>query len=396
MNNREGAAFVPQIPYGTRDFLPREAWRKRQVENKLAAIFGNWGYEEVVTPTYEYLAVFGEGGLEAVDQVFKFFDRSNRTLVLRPDMTTPIARLSSTRFREEAGPLKFFYLANVFRYEDAQAGRQCEFYQAGVEFLGEAGPAADAEVIALAVEALRAAGLQSFQISIGQADFLRSLIGEIGLNEQQAEDVRHLLVAKDMVGLVNLLEAALVSRDLKDRVKHVLLTNGKAELLSAAKTLAVSEASRTAIENLETIYSLLQAHGVDEFVSFDLGLVRDFDYYTGMVFEGYTPGLGFPVCGGGRYDRLLEAFGQPRPATGFALGVDRLLMALEKQAPGAAQKPIPVIIAWEKGAQGKAIAMANDMRKKGEYVLVETEATACGKTKNQQGFSAERYIFVGK
>ncbi len=391
MNNREGAAFVPQIPYGTRDFLPREAWRKRQVENKLAAIFGNWGYEEVVTPTYEYLAVFGEGGLEAVDQVFKFFDRSNRTLVLRPDMTTPIARLSSTRFREEAGPLKFFYLANVFRYEDAQAGRQCEFYQAGVEFLGEAGPAADAEVIALAVEALRAAGLQSFQISIGQADFLRSLIGEIGLNEQQAEDVRHLLVAKDMVGLVNLLEAALVSRDLKDRVKHVLLTNGKAELLSAAKTLAVSEASRTAIENLETIYSLLQAHGVDEFVSFDLGLVRDFDYYTGMVFEGYTPGLGFPVCGGGRYDTLLEAFGRPQPATGFALGVDRLLMALEKQDKTLVKPPAPIFVAWAAGAQEKAIKLASALRAEGKAVLVQTGPSIKRPADND---AAAQYLFV--
>ena len=396
MSNRGDKAFVPQIPYGTRDFLPQEAWRKRQTENLLAEVFGNWGYDEVVTPTYEYLSVFGEGGLDAVDQVFKFFDRSNRTLVLRPDMTTPIARLAATRFREETGPLRFFYLTNVFRYEDAQAGRQCEFYQAGVELLGAADAAADAEIIALAIQALRAAGLQSFQISIGQADFLRSLTGEIGLNDRQAEELRHLLVAKDMVGLTALLEEATLPQNEKDRVKRVLLTNGREELLHEAKLLATSETSRRAIENLEEVYSLLQAYEVADFVAFDLGLVRDFDYYTGMVFEGYTPGLGFPVCGGGRYDRLLEAFGQPRPATGFALGVDRLLMALEKQAPRAAQKPIPVIIAWEKGAQGKAIAMANDMRKKGEYVLVETEATACGKTKNQQGFAAERYIFVGK
>ncbi len=393
MSNREGAAFVPQIPYGTRDFLPREAWRKRKVENTLAATFANWGYEEVVTPTYEYLAVFGEGGLDAVDQVFKFFDRSNRTLVLRPDMTTPIARLSGTRFREETAPLKFFYLANVFRYEDAQAGRQCEFYQAGVELLGESSPVADAEVIALAVEALRAAGLQSFQISIGQADFLRSLIGEIGLDEQQAEELRHLLVSKDMVGLVNLLESALLSRDLKDRVKHVLLTNGKAELLKEAKALAGSEASRKAIENLETIYSLLKAHGVDEFVSFDLGLVRDFDYYTGMVFEGYTPGLGFPVCGGGRYDKLLEAFGRSQPATGFALGVDRLLMALEKQDKTLVKPPAPTIVAWEDGAQEKAIRLAASLRAAGKAVLVQTAPSA----KPAAGMAEDgEYIFVEK
>lgn len=391
MPNRGNKAFVPQIPYGTRDFLPQEAWRKRQTENLLAEVFGSWGYDEVVTPTYEYLAVFGEGGLDAVDQVFKFFDRSNRTLVLRPDMTTPIARLASTRFREEKGPLRFFYLTNVFRYEEAQAGRQCEFYQAGVELLGAADAAADAEIIALAIQALRAAGLQSFQISIGQADFLRSLTGEIGLNDQQAEELRHLLVAKDMVGLTALLEEAMLPQSEKERVKRVLLTNGREELLQEAKLLAASETSRRAIENLEEVYRLLQAYEVADFVAFDLGLVRDFDYYTGMVFEGYTPGLGFPVCGGGRYDRLLEAFGQPRPATGFALGVDRLLMALEKQAPEAVQKPVPSVIAWEKGAQEKAIAMANALRKKGGYVLVGTEAT-----KKRQADAAERYIFVDK
>ena len=385
------------IPYGTRDFLPTEAAGKRAIETKLAALFALWGYDEVVTPTIEYFDTLTmDSGRQLAPQLFKLFDKGGKTLALRHEMTTPIARVVASRLKDAPLPLKLSYISSVFRSEQSQMGRQCEFYQAGVELLGAADAAADAEIIALAIQALRAAGLQSFQISIGQADFLRSLTGEIGLNDRQAEELRHLLVAKDMVGLTALLEEATLPQNEKDRVKRVLLTNGREELLHEAKLLAASETSRRAIENLEEVYTLLQAYEVADFVAFDLGLVRDFDYYTGMVFEGYTPGLGFPVCGGGRYDRLLEAFGQPRPATGFALGVDRLLMALEKQAPGAAQKPIPVIIAWEKGAQGKAIAMANDMRKKGEYVLVETEATACGKTKNQQGFSAERYIFVGK
>ncbi len=395
MTNRAPAAFVPQIPYGTRDFLPREAWMKRQVENTLADVFSRWGYEEIVTPTYEYLSVFGESGLAAVDQVFKFFDRSNRTLVLRPDMTTPIARLAAMRFRGEADPLRFFYLTNVFRYENAQAGRQCEFYQAGVELLGASDATADAEVIALAIQALQAAGLQSFQISIGQADFLRSLTGEIGLDERQAEELRQLLVAKDMVGLANLLEEADLSQGDKEKVKHVLLTNGKTELLEAAKQVAGSETSRRAIENLEAVYRLLQAYGVSDFVAFDLGLVRDFDYYTGMVFEGYTPGLGFPVCGGGRYDKLMEAFGQSRPATGFALGVDRLLMALEKQeAEYAASKPSKIVVGWSSGMLEKAICLASALRTEGKTAVVDAGPTSREAGLLRQNQASNQYVFV--
>ena len=396
MTNRADAAFVPQIPYGTRDFLPREAWLKRQVENTLADEFSRWGYEEIVTPTYEYLSVFGDSGLAAFDQVFKFFDRSNRTLVLRPDMTTPIARLAAMRFREEKDPLRFFYLTNVFRYENAQAGRQCEFYQAGVELLGASDATADAEVIALAIQALQAAGLRSFQISIGQADFLRSLTGEIGLNERQAEELRHLLVAKDMVGLANLLEEAKLPQDEKEKVKYVLLTNGKEKLLDAAKQVAGSETSRRAIENLEAVYRLLQAYGVADFVAFDLGLVRDFDYYTGMVFEGYTPGLGFPVCGGGRYDKLLEAFGQSRPATGFALGVDRLLMALEKQDATHNEKPLTMVIAWAADALEKASHHATELRMEGKSVVVDAGPTSCEKGFLQQNEANGQYRFVEK
>ena len=164
-----------QVPYGTRDVLPGEAGARRIIENKLAATFKAWGYDEVITPTFEYLDTFDAAG-QLSDRSFKFFDRRNNILLLRSDMTTPLARLVATRLNEGPAVKRLFYLASLFRYEEAQAGRQCEFNQAGVELMGAAGPSADAEMLALAVASLQAAGLQDFVISIGQIDFINGLI----------------------------------------------------------------------------------------------------------------------------------------------------------------------------------------------------------------------------
>ena len=169
--------YIPQVPYGTKDILPQDAARKRRVENELARLFLAWGYQEVVTPTFEYHETLKAGAPEeSDDSSFRFFDRNGRMLALRPDMTTPIARVAVMRMKDDPLPFRLFYLANVFRQEESQAGRQCEFYQAGVELLGAGGIAADAEVVALAVEALLAAGLADFQICLGQVDFIGGII----------------------------------------------------------------------------------------------------------------------------------------------------------------------------------------------------------------------------
>ncbi|HEY3425504.1 MAG TPA: ATP phosphoribosyltransferase regulatory subunit [Negativicutes bacterium] len=389
--------FVPQIPYGTRDFLPREANRKRVVEGTLAGLFAQWGYDEVVTPTIEYLETLTVGtGSDMQQHMFKFFDKNNRILALRPDMTTPIARVAATRLRENVPPLKLFYLTNVFRYEQAQAGRQCEFYQAGVELMGVPGPTADAEIVALAVEAMLQSGLQNFQISMGQVGFINGIMGESELSVQQRQQVKQAMVSRDLVGLGEILATSGLSKAGQNLLQQIPLLHGREDMLQQAYNMVNNDISRAALDNLAGIYRLLTEYGVDQYVNFDLGIIRDFEYYTGMVFEGYTPGLGFPLCGGGRYDTMLSSFGVECPATGFALGIERILLALERQGIMATPEAKNVYIGWNAEQLSAAISEAAALRRSGQVVELalvaqsKSEALDC-----QQRKGYNKLVYLG-
>lgn len=388
--------YVPQIPYGTRDFLPREAARKRVVEGALAQLFGSWGYDEVVTPTFEYLETLHVGAVSDAEQhMFKFLDKNNRILALRPDMTTPIARTAATRLREAQSPLRLFYLTNVFRYEQAQAGRQCEFYQAGVELLGAPGPAADAEIIALAVAAMQQAGLTQFQISLGQIDFINGIMEESELSPLQRHQVKSAMVRRDLVGLGEILAASGLSQAAQKFLQTIPILHGRQEVLDQAYQMAPNAVSKAALDNLADILTLLSGYGVAQYVNFDLGLIRDFDYYTGMVFEGYTPGLGFPLCGGGRYDRMLAAFGSDNPATGFALGIERVLLAQERQGMTPPALAKDMYVAWADGNLAQAIADATRLRQEGwrvDLALCPASREQAEQTARERGCENVRYI----
>lgn len=388
--------FVPQLPYGTRDFLPKEAKHKRVVEETLAELFSRWGYNEVITPTYEYLETLSiSGGADLTDKLFKFFDKNNSLLALRADMTTPIARVAATRLKDNDPVQRLFYLTNVFRQEEAQAGRQCEFYQAGVELLGEPGPAADAEVVALAVQAMLDAGLTNFQIGLGQVEFINGLMLESRLSEEECQHIKECMVLRDLVGLETVLAESGVAEQTREVIKSIPLLHGKEELLERAYTMINNDISRAALDNLADIYQLLKSYGMEQYVNFDLGIIRDFDYYTGMVFEGYTPGLGFPICGGGRYDHMLHSFGADCPATGFALGIERILLALERQqiAPEYNQKE--VYIAWNTGSLNKAIKEAVKLRQLGktvELALTAQSRNDAAESQKDKGFAEIIYF----
>lgn len=320
------------IPAGTRDFLPGEAKKRRMLENRLAELFEAQGFEEVITPTlefYETMAV--EMGEELENQLYRLFDRDGRLLVLRPDMTTPIARLVATRMRHQNLPLRLFYLANVFRYESPQTGRMREFGQAGVELLGQRESSADAEVIALAVNALRCSGLEDFQLSLGQIPVFNSIIEEVKLSEPAVRIIKAAIARKDLVGLEQALDQHQVTSGQKELIMELSDLQGGREVISKARSMVHSSYAKENLDRLEETFAHLRDLGVEEAVQLDLGLLRGFDYYTGIVFEGYTTDLGFTICGGGRYDNLLEKFGFPCPAIGFALGLDRLLLALSNR-----------------------------------------------------------------
>lgn len=355
--------LVLEIPYGTRDFLPQEAAEKRAIEACIAKEFETWGYDEVVTPTIEFLDTLTMGnGSNLEPQMFKLFDKENRTMALRYEMTTPIARVVASRLDEEALPHKLSYISSVFRYEKTQTGRQCEFNQAGVELIGSSKATADAEVIALAADIMKKTGLKEFQICLGQVDFINGLMQQCCLYPKQQAMIKEAIESRNLVALNEIMDVTNLPDSAKEMIKQLPLLHGGRQVLKKAYNMAMNEQSRRALDNLTEIYELLEAYGVAEYVTFDLGVIRNFSYYTGMVFEVYTPGLGYALCGGGRYDHMLTDFGKGMPATGFAVGIERILLALERQGLEKPKAVKDVYAAFAPGMQYEAIRTASELR----------------------------------
>ena len=350
-----------ETPYGTRDFLPTEAAAKRAVEQKIFALFASFGYEEVVTPTMEYLETLTTSSGRIIEpNLFKMFDRNNQTLALRHEMTTPIARLAVSRLKDSPLPLKLSYNTNVFRFRTNQPGRQCEFYQAGVELLGISNAFADAEIISLAAQALSVAGLKDFKICLGQVDFAGGLMKNLSSDVQS--QIKSAIERHDIVALDNL--------PVDEKFKRLPTLQGGREILKEAYSLADNEISRRALDNLNEIYRLLEIYGVDDKITFDLGLIRDFEYYTGMVFEAYSPGVGYSLAGGGRYDNMLSDFGAARAATGFALGIERILDARKFQNVAEDSQTKDFYLSYAKGFEDAAIKRAALLRAADKVVEV--------------------------
>ncbi len=350
-----------ETPYGTQDFLPAEAATKRITEQKIFELFASFGYEEVVTPAMEYLETLTTSGGRAIEpHLFKMFDRNNRTLALRHEMTTPIARLAVSRLKDSPLPLKLSYNANVFRFRNNQPGRQCEFYQAGVELLGVSNAFADAEIIALAAQALSVAGLEDFKICLGQVAFASGLMANLPPDVQA--QIKTVIEHHDIVALNGL--------DIDSALKKIPTLQGGREVLNEAQTLADNERSRRALDNLTSIYRLLEIYGVADKITFDLGLIRDFEYYTGMVFEAYSPGVGYSLAGGGRYDNMLQDFGAACPATGFAVGIERILDARKFQGVEESARAKKFYLSFAAGQEVAAIRKAAELRAAGKVVEV--------------------------
>jgi ATP phosphoribosyltransferase regulatory subunit len=369
-----------QVPYGTRDVLPGEAAARRQMEDKICSLFTLWGYDEVATPTFEYLDTFAGMGQPGAG-AFKFFDRKDNILMLRTDMTTPIARMVATRMRKDTGVKRLFYRAQLFRYEEAQAGRQCEFTQCGIEMMGAAGAAADAEVIALAVSTLLEAGLRDFNITLGHMEFINGLIEAAALTEDQAQAIKQCLIKRNVAGLEETVEAAHIPEQLAGIFKELLFLHGGIGLLEDMRQQVLSPRCRNALDNLRAIYELAEAYGVAQYLSFDLGLTRSLDYYTGMLFEGYAAGMGYSLIGGGRYDNMMQRFGKPCPATGFALGIDRIALTLERQGKQLAKEPETVFVAYGSGKAAEGIRTACSLRKEGKRVKLADRAMTEAETR---------------
>ena len=376
---------ILEIPYGTQDFLPKEAAVKRSIEQKIFELFKRHGYEEVVTPTIEYLETLTMGSSRTLEpHMFKMFDRSNRTLALHHEMTTPIARLVTSRLKDSPMPLKLSYNTNVFRYEQTLPGRQCEFYQAGVELLGSSSTCADAEIIALAIECLEAAGLNDFELCLGQVEFASGIMEQNDLDIEIREYMKSAIERHDIVALEQKVDELALSKAAADSLKKIPYLHGGKEIIERAHSFALNERSRRALDNLSEIYRLLEVYGVADKVVFDLGLIRDFSYYTGMVFEAYASGLGYSIAGGGRYDHMLKDFGLACPATGFALGIERLMLSLKRQGLAEEHRVRDIYIGYEPANVNSAIKEAQRLRSEGKVVELALSAQTENEARQSQ------------
>ncbi len=319
-----------QLPHGVADLFFNDAARKRAVERTLADTFARWGYSEIIPPTFEYYeSLAAEAGPQLREEMYRFFDRDGRTLALRADFTIPTARIVGTKLFDRAMPLRFYSIGSVFRYEEPQAGMRREFTQAGIELIGAATADADAEAIALAMTALRAIGLDAFRFTLGNAAYLQATTRDLALNDADDLALREAIRRKNAPALTRLLDVLDLDPAHKNALTLLPTLWGSVNVLDRAE--CVNDDARAAVDHLRTVVARLAQFGLQDFVTLDLAENRGMAYYTGVLFEGFVQGLGFAVASGGRYDNLIGHFGHNIPAVGFAIGVERVLMALRSR-----------------------------------------------------------------
>lgn len=367
-----------QIPFGVADYFWEEALQRQELLADLLATFRRWGYGDVMPPAFEYaasLSAQASAGLQA--EMYRFLDRDGSTLALRPEFTTPVARLVGTRLHDWPMPQRFCYAGSVFRYVDPQAGRQREFWQAGVELIGAATPDADAEVLALTAQALAVAGLRDYRIVLGQIRYFAGLLAALELTPAQSESLRWAIERKSEPALADFLRDVPLRTGQRQAVEALPgLSGGDIQrVIDQAERHCLNTEMHRALVNLREVADALDGYGMLGSVVLDLTEIRSLGYYTGISFEALAPESGFSIGSGGRYDDLVGHFGPPQPAVGVALGVDRLLLARQRQvgkfAPLQPTGADALVIARRNPA---ALAQIQTWRERGYRIQVEVNA----------------------
>ena len=374
---------VLHIPEGVRDIYNGECQLKLSIEQKMHQVLHSYGFSDIQTPMFEFFDVFSkERGTIASREMYKFFDRDNNTLVLRPDMTPAIARCVGKYFKEEELPLRLCYKGSTFINTTSYQGKLKETTQLGAELINDGSVDADAEMIALTIECLKNTGLEDFQVEIGHAEFLIGLLEEAKFDEKETEQLKELIEKKNVFGVEELVE----EKNLPDNIKELLLkiTDMYVDIenISHAKTLTNNPCAVKAIERLEELYEILKSYGVSDYVTFDLGLISKYNYYTGIIFKAYTYGTGEAIVKGGRYDNLMKQFGKEAPAIGLAIVVDQLMAAIGKQDNGEDESKASYLILYENDCRKKAIDFAKSCRQEGKEIQL---------THKDPNFSLEDY-----
>lgn len=358
-------------PEGVRDIYNGECSQKLKLQERLHRVFHKYGYEDIITPTFEYFEVFGkEVGTIPSKDLYKFFDREGNTLVLRPDITPSVSRACAAYFSPDKEPLSLCYTGNTFINTSGYRGQLKENTQMGVERIGDGSADADAELLAMTVECLLAAGLTEFQISIGQAEYFKSLEQEAGLDEDDGEYLRGMISQKNPFGVEEFIQEKKLSPETARSFIELPQMFGSVEVLQKARSLTENPCALEAVSRLEEIYEILKLYGYEKYVTFDFSMLSRYEYYTGIIFQAYTYGTGEPLVKGGRYDKLLKHFGKDAPSIGFAIVVDSLLLALSRQKILLEEEDGREILFYTPDKRAEAIGKARELRAQGKAVVL--------------------------
>ena len=316
---------VAQLPPGVVDYYFDRAEKRRNLEQRLRLAFRKRGFREAITPTFEYFDVFERGmRQEVLNQSYRFFNRDGDLLALRADSTCAVARLVATKLASTPPPFKLFYVNPVFRKEDPHAGKFSEFVQAGLELIGKNSVEADFQILRTAISTLQEIGLNNFQINLGHVGFVNAMMSAIPISEEQKSVIRCLLADKRLPELELSLNSLDVPNDFSRALLELAMLVGKEDIFNQLKNLAKQFDIQSEMQYLEELFRHLESEKLADFVTIDLGNLKGMSYYTGILFEIFVEGLGFPVGSGGRYDHLLKKFGTDMPAVGFSFTLERL------------------------------------------------------------------------
>lgn len=352
-------------PLGMRDTFPQIYEKLEGVREIGRSLLRARGYEFIKTPTVEYYDTVGKASAIQDATLFKLVDSQGNTLVLRPDMTTPIARVVTSKLLKEKIPQRLAYFENVFRAQQQEGGRPAEFEQMGIELIGDHSVYADAEVIITAIELVQAYGIQSFKVTIGHAGVLSCILKDYTESVEQAEKLNELLVQRNYVGF----EEAVLAFDLPKTKSDALLAFIEEALnLQSIEDIEKYMRKNDALNYMQKLWQLLAGAGFQQYIAVDFTLSSHMNYYTGMLFEVFAAGSGFPLGNGGRYDGLLNQFGSNVGATGFGLRVDRLLEAMPRQAV----ENVTVLVLFEPQAYEQALEQATLLREQKRRVTMQS------------------------
>ncbi|MDD6340299.1 MAG: ATP phosphoribosyltransferase regulatory subunit [Butyrivibrio sp.] len=370
-------------PEGVRDIYNEEYSDRLVLQDRLRKVINSYGYQDIKTPGFEFFDIFNkERGSVASKNMFKFFDREGNTLVLRPDMTPSIARCAAKYFANTEDAIRLCYLGDTYINNSRYQGRLKETTQAGCELIGDASIEADAEMIALLIESILSSGLTEFQVEVGHIGFFKGLVNEAGLDAEGESVLREVILNKNIFRISDVLKNTNVSESVEECLNMLPTLFGDIDVLEKAKLLAGNSISLDAIEHLLKVYEIIKAYGFEKYVTFDLGMLSELDYYTGVIFKAYTYDVGEPIANGGRYDKLIGQFGKECASIGFCITIDFLHQAVMRQNIDIDSRKQLKLLVYGSENLVKAISIAKDMRSRG--IAVEM-------MKNIPADSADKY-----